>query len=286
MTKDTIISENDLHFGMFLINMLWQNLKHEKYEHLPGFGIKWPHKALLVNYPPVLKLQGDSYLNSRLNPTVVFLYLYSRHFMLLFSACFSPGSIFLWSVGAFGRNEGGAISVSLKKWGAEGFGGGWRWSSFIQTARACCARMDLLGFHPPQGLSRVELAVIKTPSITALTASPGDPGPARPTGNFRPRRWKKGMEKENERGERWFITARHFFFRKRRRWWSGRGVKRRWNREAWSRNVRGTRRIVSAKLMKITVGLLGFEENVFFFKTANLFYAVSGKLYYNKILII
>lgn len=97
------------------------------------------------------------------------------------------------------------------------------------------------GSTPLQGLSRVELAVIKTPSITALTASPGDPGSARPTGNFRPCPWKKGMEKEKcwgeWKGERWFITARPFFFRKRRRWWSGRGVKRRWNREASGRKV-------------------------------------------------
>lgn len=83
------------------------------------------------------------------------------------------------------------------------------------------------------------------------------PGSARPTGNFRPCPWKeRDAEKknavENERKERWFITARLLVNAE------GREAKTRRRDETESLTLG-----CAAKLMKITVGLLGLCRNIF-----------------------
>lgn len=119
--------------------------------------------------------------------------------------------------------------------------------------------MDLLGFlPPPRGLSRVELTVIKTPSITALTAPPGDQALLDLRGISVLAREKKGMRKRKMLGrmkERRGDSSRPDFFGKRR----GEGGEDETQRDETESLALGC----TAKLMKITVGLLGLYRNIF-----------------------
>lgn len=165
-------------------------MKLEKYEHLPGFGIKWAHKELLVNYPSITFTNSQASrrvlfkLSSKQNPLIPLFILKT------FYATVQPVSLqaqFSFEVTehlvVMREAQLASVSKNEEPRALVGVGCGVHLS---KLHRHVVRGWIYWGSTPLQGLSRVELAVIKTPSITALTASPGDPGSARPTGNFRP----------------------------------------------------------------------------------------------------
>lgn len=149
-------------------------------------------------------------------------------------------------------------------------GAGWaRWSSFSLTARACCVRMDLLGFLPPPRVSPGSNSLLsKHHPLRLWQLLLGTWVLLDLQGISVLAHEKKGMRKRKmlERmKERRGDSSRPDFFCKRR------GGGRRGDTEMKRRTV-GQRshaslwdalKTIAAKLMKITVGLLGLCGNIF-----------------------
>lgn len=119
------------------------------------------------------------FINSLWIPSFVAFYFYLQRgfftLLILVLRLFCLPYCSFWSAETFGSNERDSISVTK----VNGWKTLWRWRRgiFFSKWGGKDPLVSLFSSSPLLHLSRVELTVIKTSSITELTASSGDPGP-------------------------------------------------------------------------------------------------------------